>query len=347
MLRVCHVNLAKGFRGGERQTELLIRYLAPNTEVQYLVCRKGSPLVERLADVKNLSIIEIKSRFQGHFSNIKADYIQAHEGKAVHWAYIEHLIHKTPYLITRRVPQPVKDSFFTNLCYYNAKATVAISSTIANYLKERKFPHVTIINSALTHMEHNPTEVAKLKEQYKDYFIVGHIGAYVDRHKGQRVIIDVARRLIKEETKMIFLLLGAGKDEEVLKAESADLNNVKWLGFHKNVGDYLKIFDLFVFPSRNEGLGSVLLDVMDYEVPIIASNVDGIPDIVKDGETGLLITNGSSDELYQKIKQLKNDPQFVDQLVSNAKQSMTNFSPEQMAAKYLELYEVLSKEKAS
>ena len=140
------------------------------------------------------------------------------------------------------------------------------------------------------------------------------------------------------------MLLGAGIDEEILKKESADLHNVIWLGFHKNVGDYLKIFDLFVFPSRNEGLGSVLLDVMDYGVPVIASDVDGIPDIVKNNETGILIENGNSEQLAGAIIKLASEPELARDLASNAKRNMANFSPESMAQKYEELYEKLNKE---
>ena len=346
MLKICHVNLAKGFRGGERQTELLIRYFASNTEKQYLICRKSSPLIEHLKDVKNLTVIEVTSRFQGLLSNIKVDFVQAHEGKAVHWAYLNYLLHRTPYLITRRVPQPIKNSFFTNLCYKTSSATVAISSKIALYLKDRGLPKVVTINSALSHLDYDENESFKLKELYNGYFLIGHIGAYVDRHKGQRVIIEAARKLQNKYPNVLFLLMGTGADEEKLKAESAELTNVKWLGFHKNVGDYLKIFDLFVFPSRNEGLGSVLLDVMDYGVPIIASNVDGIPDIVKDHKTGLLIENGDSEQLYLSIINLIEHPELAGKLAKNAKENMVNFSPEMMAQKYLALYEKLSEETA-
>ena len=87
----------------------------------------------------------------------------------------------------------------------------------------------------------------------------------------------------------IFLMLGDGADKEMLQQASQDVKNIKWLGFKSNLGDYLSILDLFAFPSRNEGLGSTLLDVMDYNVPIIASAVDGIPDIVHHEKTGLLV----------------------------------------------------------
>ncbi len=344
LISVCHVNLAKGFRGGERQTELLIRNLASHTKKQFLVCRKNSPLADRLKDVANLHIYQINSRLSLQLRKIDADVIQAHEAKAVHWAYIHSALHCIPFVITRRVPQKIKKSFFSNLCYKNASFLVGISSTITSYLKDINAAPVVTINSALAHMDSDEQEAKRIKELYKDKIIIGHIGAYVDRHKGQRVLIDAAKQLHNERDDLVFLCLGSGKDEELLKEESKNLPEIKWLGFKKNVGDYIRAFDLFVFPSRNEGLGSTLLDVLDFSVPVIASNVDGIPDIIKDNSTGLLIENGNSKMLKDKILELLNNQTLAKNLAENGHKLTEQFTPEKMAEKYLNLYkQILSK----
>ncbi|MGN1356856.1 MAG: glycosyltransferase family 4 protein [Succinivibrionaceae bacterium] len=337
-ISVCHVNLAKGFRGGERQTELLIRHLASYTEKQFLVCRPNSPLAEHLQDVENLHILYARTRLSCQLKRINADIIQAHEAKAVHWAFIHHKLHGIPYVITRRVPQVIKKSFLSSLCYRHASCLVGISSAISSYLKSLNTATVTTINSALAHMTCNDQETNRIRNEYQGKIIIGHIGAYVDRHKGQRVLIEAARILHDLRHDLVFLCLGAGKDENQLKEESRDLPEIKWLGFHKNVGDYLKAFDLFVFPSRNEGLGSTLLDVLDFSIPVIASNVDGIPDIIKDGTTGLLIENGNGRMLSEKILQLLENPELAKNLSENGRKFTEEFIPEKMAAKYSELY---------
>ena len=72
----------------------------------------------------------------------------------------------------------------------------------------------------------------------------------------------------------------------MLKNAAAGLSNVMFTGFVDNVGDYLAAFDVFVLPSNREGIGSVLFDAMDRALPVVASRVGGVPDIVHDGENG-------------------------------------------------------------
>lgn len=138
-----------------------------------------------------------------------------------------------------------------------------------------------------------------------------------------------------------FIMLGDGPDAEQLKDESKTLTNMEWLGFKQNPGDYFAALDLFVFPSRNEGLGSTLLDVMDFMVPIIASDVDGIPDIVKHEQTGLLIPVNNADALAKAILRLFNDKPLREQLATTAKEKLDNFTPATMAKRYLALYRSL------
>ena len=228
-------------------------------------------------------------------------HIHAHEAKAVHWAWLHHCLYKTPYILTRRVPQTIKNTRFNQYCYEHAQYAVAISSPIETHLHSKQWCPVARIPSALAHLKNNPDQVKALKEQYAHNFVVGHIGALVDKHKGQREIIKAAKLLENEIPEAIFLILGDGPDKEALLAESQGLSNIKWLGFKSNIGDYLAIMDLFVFPSRNEGLGSTLLDVMDYQIPIIASNVDGIPDIVIHEKTGILIPPNDAQALASAI----------------------------------------------
>ena len=69
----------------------------------------------------------------------------------------------------------------------------------------------------------------------------------------------------------------------------------------------IQCFDLFVFPSLNEGLGSVLFDVMQSNVPIIASDIGGIPDIIQNEKNGILVPIKESEAIYNAIIRLYND----------------------------------------
>lgn len=110
------------------------------------------------------------------------------------------------------------------------------------------------------------------------------------------------------------------------------------MGFEKSVGSYIPAFDAFVFPSRSEGMGSILIDVMAAGVPIVASNVGGIPDLISDKENGLLIENGDYSALAEKLIEIKNDVGFREALVSNALAKSKGYTAAAMALRYLDVY---------
>lgn len=344
-LTVLHVNLAKGFRGGERQTELLIRALAKHfNSKQLLTCREDSPLRDRLADVDNLSFVIANHQLSGHYATPKVDIVHAHEAKAVHWAYVHKLLKNTPYIITRRVDTAVKDKWLNQKTYRNASALVGISTLIAKQIRDKQWGEVYQIPSTLAHLESNPEEGERFRRAFPGKTIVGHVGALVDKHKGQKVLIEAAALLEKSHPNLQFVFFGDGADKDELESLSKEMKNVSWMGFKSKIGDYLPYFDLFAFPSRNEGLGSTLLDVMDAGVPIIASNVGGIPDIVIDNETGILVPVNDSSALEAAIIRLSNDKPLQAKLVEGAKKQLENYTPKKMAESYTSLYQKITAE---
>ncbi|WP_321160301.1 hypothetical protein [Marinomonas rhodophyticola] len=209
-LTVLHVNLAKGFRGGERQTELLIRALSKHFNTQQLLaCRKDSPLRDRLADIDNLSFVTANHQLSGHYTTPKVDIVHAHEAKAVHWAYVHKLLKSTPYIITRRVDTAVKDKWLNQKTYQNASALVGISTLIANHIRDKQWGEVYQIPSTLAHLETNHKEGELFRSAFPGKTIVGHVGALVDKHKGQKVLIEAAALLEKSHPNLqiVFLVM--------------------------------------------------------------------------------------------------------------------------------------------
>ena len=262
-MRILHVNLAKGFRGGERQTELLIRALSRQGLQQFIICRSDSPLRERLASTHELQFIVANHQLMGHRGIPQIDIIQAHEAKAVHWAWLQSCLKATPYVITRRVTHPVRDTTLNRMTYSKAAGVIAISSPIESHLKARGgCRNLTIIPDMLAYLPRSESLIAELRDKYCGKFLIGHAGSAIDQHKGQREIIKAARVLAHDMPNALFLMLGDGPDLASFRRESADLPNIQWLGFKDNLGDYLALLDVFLFPSRHEGLGSVLLDAI-------------------------------------------------------------------------------------
>jgi glycosyltransferase involved in cell wall biosynthesis len=340
-VRILHVNLARGFRGGERQTELLVAALADLDTEQWLVTREDSPLRRRLGSIPRLGLRSARHALAGHLPRPGVDIVHAHEAKAGHWAWVHHLLSGTPYILTRRVPNPVRDNLLNRRTFGAAAAAVGISSVIEDGLRALGRCPVARIPSALAHLSADPDEVARLRDRFRGRFVVGHVGAAVDSHKGQRVLLEAARRLRPDIPDALFVFVGGGRDLTQLERESAGMDGVLWLGSRDNVGDYLSVMDVFAFPSRHEGLGSTLLDAMEYGVPIVASDVGGIPDIVRDGSTGLLVPPDRPRDLAAAIRRLHDDAELRHRLAANARAQLDEFTPAAMAGRYLDLYRAI------
>ena len=116
------------------------------------------------------------------------------------------------------------------------------------------------------------------------------------------------------------------------------LKNIFFTGFVENVGDYLAALDLFILPSNKEGIGGILIDAMEQKVPIIASRVGGIPEIVHDEKNGILIDPRSPNQLKAAILRLHASEQKRCTLGSQGYELAKNFTANVMAQKYLDLY---------
>ena len=337
---IAHANFAKGFRGGERQTQLLIETLAARGYRQRLLVRKGSELGRRCRGIENLTVLEIGKPYAFHLARLKgAALLHAHETKAAQFALFGRRLLGIPYIVTRRVDHTIKNNRFNRAIYASAAQCVALSGAIKTEIhKLVPDTDVAIIPSAWSRLAFDGESVGRLKSRFEGKFVVGHIGALVDAHKGQAVLIEAARLLAQTQPDVQVVLLGGGQDEAQLKAAAADLPNVTFEGFVNNVGDYLKCFDLFAFPSRYEGLGSILFDAMQFDVPIVASDVGGIPDIIHHEENGLLVPPGDAVALAAAVERLYLDAALRERLVEAARTQLEHFSPAAMTDRYEQLY---------
>ncbi|MES1993910.1 MAG: glycosyltransferase [Pseudomonadota bacterium] len=347
-MRIVHVNLARGYRGGERQTELLIRALAGVGVPQAVWGRTGEPLLERLRDVPRLDRLALNSPYLGALVASRAgDVLHAHEAKAAHVAHAVHRLRGRPYLITRRVPNTPKTGRWTRMVYRHAARVVAISTAVSDALRawEARVKPVRILDAASLQTP-DPLRVAALRAAHPGPLRIGQVGALVDHHKGQRVLFE-ALRLTPALAQCPVLLIGAGEDEVALRREARDLPQVVFTGFVDNVADHLAALDLFVFPSREEGLGSVLIDAMAQGLPIVASRVGGIPELIEDGQTGLLVPPGDASALAAALTRLVADAELRARLGAAARQAAAAYTPEAMATAYATLYHDIAQEHAT
>lgn len=340
VMHICHVNLARGFRGGERQTELLIRELSEKGIQQTLLARHAQPLVSRLADTSGLKIIELRKPFWLKAGYVEGDLVHAHENKAAHLASIAHGRGGPPYLITRRVDNKPGTSGSTRRMYERAGHLVAISQAIAGILRDR-WPDkpLSVIPSALGKLPHDEQASQALRQKWQGRLVIGHMGALDNSQKGQVYLIRAMHQLVKRCPQVHCVFLGDGPDREWFTKEAQAADYIEFAGHVDNVGDYLAAFDIFAFPSLHEGLGSSLLDAMDFSLPIVASAVDGIPDIVSQDDNGLLVPPSDAQALSDALQKLVSDADLRERLAGAGKRRSLGYRPEVMAQSYIDLYQ--------
>ena len=340
---IAHINFAKGFRGGERQTALLIQELSFRGYSQKLIVRQHSELIERLNQTKNLEIIQLSKPYAFHLSFIKdSDILHAHETKGAQFCFFAHLFYRLPYLVTRRVDKPVKKNFFNKSIYENSFYTIALSSAIKRRIQQiSKKINIKIIPSAYSVIQSDNEKNSLLKTRFSNKFIIGNIGELDNSDKGQFYLIEAMKNIQQKYPNIHLILLGRGKDKEKYQEQSKNLNNITFEGFVNNVPDYISLFDAFIFPSLSEGLGSILFDVIQNKVPIGASNVGGIPDIISDNQTGLLFPPKNSKAIFDTIEKLYLSKELRDKFSQNAYSKIEYFSPQVMAERYISLYDTI------
>ena len=302
--------------------------------------RRGAPLAARLRDVD----VEVREVSGGFVSVARAtrdaSLIHVHEGRSVYGAFLRSLLSGTPYLITRRVNNPIREHWFAHRAYRRAACVAAVAPEVARIVNAYDAAiAVTVVHSASSGLRVDSAATAAIRARFPGKFLAGHVGALDNAQKGQEFIIAVAREIERSHPDVHFVLVGGGEDEGMLRAAAAGLSNLTFAGFVDNVGDYLAAFDVFILPSNREGIGSILFDAMEQGLPAVASRVGGVPDVVHHGDNGLLIDPASPVQLRDAILRLKAEPALRRALGERGRLVAREFTGEAMCRKYVALYE--------
>lgn len=345
-LKIAHINLAKGLRGGENQTLALIEGLQNFDIEQTLICRKNS-LLEAQARKLNFRVIAISKPFLLNVAKLKPfDLIHVHEGRSIYFALAANLLFNKLYLVTRRVLNKPREKWLTKLAYKKAAQIVSISRKIDDVMRTlTPNQNHKIIPDIARELITNCENTVKLKTEFSGKFIVGHVGALDDDIKNQSLILKAANQL-HDNQNLIFMMLGIGKDEAKLKNLAAELNltNVIFEGFKENIADYFALFDIFVYPSKEEGLGSAILEAFQFQKPVIAANIGGIPDILGNNKFGLLINPFDDFELGTAILKFYQNESLRNHYAIAGFERKNMFSSAKICSDYYQTYkEILIK----
>ncbi|ATD54390.1 glycosyltransferase family 4 protein [Clostridium chauvoei] len=173
--------------------------------------------------------------------------------------------------------------------------------------------------------------------------VIGFVGAIV-RPKGWNYLLEATKKLreVRDDFEVVFV--GDGEDESTLHEKIKEYNledTVVCMGAVKRPDiNVMPRFDILTLPSESEGLPMVILEAISQGIPVVASNVGGIPEVIKDKENGLLLKDLNSEELYNSLKYLLDNKQQLKTMAKKAEESFVGkFDGNNMAKEYLNLYE--------
>jgi len=152
--------------------------------------------------------------------------------------------------------------------------------------------------------------------------LIGCIGR-LSPEKGQRDLLTAAAQLLKERNAAFLLFIGDGPDLGILQRMADDFGVSDKVGFMDHTTRIQAVYrdlDLLVLPSHTEGFPNVILEALCMEVPVIATNVGGVPAIIEDHVTGVLVEPGVVDELASALKQILSHSQDAENMMRRGRE---------------------------
>jgi glycosyltransferase involved in cell wall biosynthesis len=346
-MRVLHINLSKGWRGGERQTLLVMQGLCARGVENLLAARPSDELARRAA-AEGFEVLP------GGLGCLRAnaDLVHAHEARGLQFAAVWKLSHRQPVIATRRVYFRPSSGPLTRWKYGSADHVVAISQAVATVMQQWGTPadRLSIIHSAVDTADQSLAErVAELRARFKGKRVVGCIGALTPE-KDHAMLLRAARRLQDARPDVMVVLVGDGELRGPLEVQARELglSNLVFEGFQVDPYSYLKAFDVFALTSRAEGLGSSILDAFAYGVPVAATAAGAVTELVREGDTGLLCAIGDDEALARNIVRILDDAPLADHMKKGARELvMRDFTVDGMVTRYFDLYQQLAGENAA
>jgi glycosyltransferase involved in cell wall biosynthesis len=359
-MKILHVNTEKTWRGGEQQTLYLLKGLKKRNITSHLLCQPGSPMEER-AKKAAIEVFPVAMhgevdlfaicRLRIHIKRFNYDIIHSHTSHAHTLAFLASLGIRTRLLVSRRVDFSIFRHSFLHLSgiKYRSMADyyIAISHKIKDILVRDGVPRqrIFVVHSGIdperftaVSMDHLIPEF-NLKSNEPVVVNVAHLAG----HKGQQYLVRAIPLVLAKIPVARFFIVGEGELMNDLQALAASLGLNKELiftGFRQDVGAFYHVADLFVMSSVQEGLGTAVIDALALGKPVIATNSGGIPEIIRNGETGRLVAPADPAALAEGIIELLTNPERARRMARRGQEVVRQkFSIDAMVDKNMEVYQ--------
>lgn len=355
-----HIDAGKEWRGGQRQSLFLVRELKKKGYPVWFVVQPDSPLHKKAIDA-GLPVLPLKMRgeldwvaafrLSRWMKRQRCQLVHFHDAHGLAVGALAARWARVPLrFISRRVDFPLPKNRFSRWKYTkDITAIIAISEEVKRVLIASGIP-ARLIHVIPSGIDFSPFQEVggrdflrrELSFDPEDY-LVGVVAALED-HKGHTYLLQASKILRQEAPRIKIIIVGTGSLRWELDRQTRELgveDMVFFLGFREDVPRILASLDLFVLSSHLEGLGSSILDAMASRLPIVATRAGGIPEVVVDLETGLLVPARDPEALARAILTLYRDRELAARLGQKGYEIVhERYSAEAMAARTISLYGV-------
>jgi glycosyltransferase involved in cell wall biosynthesis/protein-tyrosine-phosphatase len=341
MIRVCHVMTADLWAGAEVQLATTASYLVERSDVSLsaVLFNDGALAGElrrlgvdvTIVDEARHGILAFLTRFLG---NREIDVVHTHRYKdtvlgavAAKLAGVPHVIRTvhglrepmTGWAHFRFRAYETLDKLVLRCC---ADRVVAVSERTAETLRDTGYG-ANLVTSIHNRIDLRKVEATRTRHDVRKELgidpqavLIGTAGR-LSAVKGHDTFLRAARLILEREPNARFVIAGGGPLEDDLAALASQLevaHACRFLGPRADVYDLMSAMDIFVLPSRNEGMPMAILEAMALGTPVVASAVGGLPEVVRDRVTGVLVPPGDERALADACLELARDREWARRL---------------------------------
>jgi glycosyltransferase involved in cell wall biosynthesis len=352
------VDLGREYRGGQHQALLLLQGLLERGHAPELVAVRDSLLACRAKDAgvpvhvadprrrRLTATFEIRKLAEKR----RIDVVHANEPHALSSAWFARAHRTVPIVVSRRIALPLSQGHFSRARYQAAARIVAVSHFVEQSVIQSGLPadRVLVIYDGVPippEISHTQRETARSRLGIApENPCIGNVAAFVPE-KGHSLLIGAFAKLRAKFPECVLLLRGEGPERSKLESLVQKLHvtgAVKLLPSTIDLETIFAALNVFAFPSHEEPLGSALLAAMAHALPVVAIARGGIPEVVKDGQNGVLVNDLDPGTFAAAIASLLERRDESTRLAAAARETIVaRFSANRMVEETLGLYEKL------
>jgi glycosyltransferase involved in cell wall biosynthesis len=334
-IKILYVITSLGFGGAERLLLSYVSMLDPK-KYKFFVCslrEKPNDLQNQILQYAEITNLKVKNRFNPIviyslyklFRLIEPDIIHTHLFQPRFYATAAHLFYRGSILITHKHNNvtPGKHNVFLiveMLSILFNKKVIAISEAVKKTLKRYEFvpaKKIFVLHNGIEYQKFY--KVADSKSKNEGEIIIGTV-CRLEHQKGIVYLLSALKIVLVQYPKVHLEIVGEGSLRQKLEDFSNKLgisNSVTFFGKFTDVIPFYRRMNIFVLPSIYEGFGIVLLEAMAAGIPVIATRVHGIKEVMVDGESGILVPPKNPDAIAEAIIKLIENPQLRNRLIEN------------------------------